>query len=120
MNMPLRTKKYSNLLALVPQLPGLGRLCWRLWRDHRVPRYLKGMVVAALLYALSPVDLLPGFLLPVVGQLDDVTLVMLAGYFFIRWSPQEGVQEHLALLRRYPSTWTGGRQSPASSWNGRS
>lgn len=119
MKMLLRMKKYWNLLALVPQLPSVGRLCWRLWQDRRVPRYLKGMVVAAILYALSPVDLIPGFLVPVIGQLDDVTLVMLAGYLFIRWSPQEVVHEHLSSLRRHPSAWTDEHHSPASSWHGR-
>jgi len=58
------------------------------------------MVVAALLYVLSPVDLVPGFLVPVLGQLDDATLLMLATYLFIRWSPPEVVAEHMASLGR--------------------
>jgi uncharacterized membrane protein YkvA (DUF1232 family) len=99
MKTPLRMKHYRRLLAVIPQLPNVGRLCWRLWRDRRVPKYLKAMVVATLLYVLSPVDLIPGFLIPVIGQLDDVTLVLLASYLFVRWSPQEVVQEHLSALR---------------------
>jgi uncharacterized membrane protein YkvA (DUF1232 family) len=99
MKMPWRLKSYRHLLTLIPQLPNVGRLCWRLWRDRRVPRYLKAMVVATLLYVLSPVDLIPGFLVPVIGQLDDVTLVLLASYLFVRWSPQEVVHEHLSALR---------------------
>jgi uncharacterized membrane protein YkvA (DUF1232 family) len=99
MKTPLRMKHYRRLLAVIPQLPNVGRLCWRLWRDRRVPKYLKAMVVATLLYVLSPVDLIPGFLTPVIGQLDDVTLVLLASYLFGRWSPQEVVQEHLSALR---------------------
>jgi uncharacterized membrane protein YkvA (DUF1232 family) len=99
MKMLLRIKTYRYLLALIPQLPKVGRLCWRLWCDRRVPKYLKAMVVATLLYVLSPVDLIPGFLVPVIGQLDDVTLVLLASYLFIRWSPQKVVHEHLSALR---------------------
>jgi uncharacterized membrane protein YkvA (DUF1232 family) len=99
MQIPLRMKSYRSLLALVPQLPKVGRLCWRLWRDRRVPRYLKAIAVAALLYVLSPVDLLPGFLMPVLGQLDDATLLLLASYLLIRWSPQEVVHEYLASLQ---------------------
>jgi uncharacterized membrane protein YkvA (DUF1232 family) len=98
MKIPLRITNYRNLLALIPQLPNVGRLCWRLWRDRRVPKYLKGMVVAALLYVLSPVDLIPGFLVPLIGQLDDATLLMLAGYLFIRWSPPGVVAEHMASI----------------------
>jgi uncharacterized membrane protein YkvA (DUF1232 family) len=115
MKIPFRIKNYRNLLALTPQLPNVGRLCWRLWRDRRVPKYLKGMVVAALLYVLSPIDLVPGSLVPVIGQLDDATLLMLAGYLFMRWSPQEVVAEHMAsigadFLRKFrpwlsPSAW---------------
>jgi uncharacterized membrane protein YkvA (DUF1232 family) len=58
------------------------------------------MVVAALLYVLSPIDLVPGFLLPVLGQVDDVTVLMLAAYLFIRWSPPEVVAQHTASLGR--------------------
>ena len=98
MKIPLRIKNFRNLLGLIPQLPNIVRLCWRLWRDRRVPKYLKIMLVATLLYVLSPVDLIPGFLLPVIGQLDDVTLLMLAGYLFIRWSPQGVVAEHMTSI----------------------
>jgi len=98
MKIPLRIKNYRNFLGLIPQLPNLGRLCWRLWRDHRVPRYLKAMVIAALLYVLSPVDLIPEFFVPFIGQLDDATLLLLASYLLIRWSPQEVVSEHMASI----------------------
>jgi uncharacterized membrane protein YkvA (DUF1232 family) len=98
MNRPLRIKNYRHILALLPQLPKVGRLCWRLWRDHRVPRPLKGMIIATIFYVLSPIDLVPGFLVPVLGQLDDATLLMLGAYLFIRWSPPEVVAEHMASI----------------------
>ena len=77
----------------------MGRLCWRLWRDRRVPKYLKGMVIVTLLYVLSPIDLIPEFFVPLIGQLDDVTLLLVASYLLIRWSPQEVVSEHMASRR---------------------
>jgi uncharacterized membrane protein YkvA (DUF1232 family) len=92
------TKSYRHILALLPQLPKVGRLCWRLWRDHRVPKPLKGMIIATVMYTLSPIDLVPGFLVPVLGQLDDATLLALAAYLFIRWSPPEVVAEHMASI----------------------
>ena len=98
MNGLLRIKNYRHLLALLPQLPKVGRLCWRLWRDRRVPRSLKGMIVAIMVYVISPIDLVPGFLVPVLGQLDDATLLMLGAYLFIRWSPPEVVAEHMASI----------------------
>ena len=69
-----------------------------MWRDHRVPRPLKGMIIATIFYVLSPIDLVPGFLVPVLGQLDDATLLMLGTYLFIRWSPPEVVAEHMASI----------------------
>lgn len=95
---PLSIKNYRSVLALLPQLPKVGRLCWRLWRDRRVPRSVKGIMVAAILYVLSPIDLVPGFLVPVLGQLDDVTVLFLATYLFIRWSPPAVVAEHMAAI----------------------
>jgi uncharacterized membrane protein YkvA (DUF1232 family) len=93
-----RIATYLGLLRLIPQLPDTVRLCWRLWRDRRVPVYLKGMLSAALLYIVSPLDLMPEMLLPVVGYVDDVTLLLLAGYYFMRWSPPEIVAEHVAAI----------------------
>jgi uncharacterized membrane protein YkvA (DUF1232 family) len=98
MNRSLRIKNYGQILAMLPQLPKVGRLCWRLWRDHRVPTALKGMIVAVVVYVLSPVDLVPGFLAPILGQLDDATVLMLGAYLFIRWSPPEVVAEHMASI----------------------
>jgi uncharacterized membrane protein YkvA (DUF1232 family) len=98
MKNPLSIKNYHHILALLPQLPKVARLCWRLWRDGRVPKSLKGMIVATIIYVLSPIDLVPGFLVPVLGQLDDATLLMLATYLFIRWSPSEVVAEHMASI----------------------
>jgi uncharacterized membrane protein YkvA (DUF1232 family) len=100
MKSPLSIKHYRNVLALLPQLPKVGRLCWRLWWDRRVPKSVKGMIISAMLYVLSPIDLVPGFLVPIFGQLDDVTVLMLAAYLFIRWSPPGVVAEHMAAVDR--------------------
>jgi uncharacterized membrane protein YkvA (DUF1232 family) len=108
MKIPFHIKNYRNLLGLIPQLPNVARLCWRLWRDRRVPRYLKAMVIAALFYVLSPIDLIPEIFVPFIGQLDDATLLLLASYLLIRWSPQKVVSEHMASI----STDFGGRLWP--------
>jgi uncharacterized membrane protein YkvA (DUF1232 family) len=55
------------------------------------------MVVATVLYVLSPFDIVPDFV-PFVGQIDDLVLLLLAGYYFIRWSPKDVVQEHVAAI----------------------
>jgi uncharacterized membrane protein YkvA (DUF1232 family) len=85
------------VLRLLPHLPSFVRLFWRLFRDPRVPLHLKTMVLAVVFYVLLPFDVLPDYL-PVVGQIDDLMLLVLAGYYFIRWSPQDVVDEHVAAI----------------------
>jgi uncharacterized membrane protein YkvA (DUF1232 family) len=58
----------------------LGRVA-TLLADSRVPRLPKLALVAALVYAVSPVDLVPEAVLPVVGWLDD----LLIGLAALRW-----------------------------------
>jgi uncharacterized membrane protein YkvA (DUF1232 family) len=114
MKMPFHIKNYCNILRCIPQVPNLVRLCWRLWHDQRVSKYLKAMLIVVLLYVLSPVDLIPEFFVPLVGQLDDATLLLLAIYLLIRWSPQEVVSEHIVSI----NTHFGGRWRPWLSRRG--
>jgi uncharacterized membrane protein YkvA (DUF1232 family) len=85
------------LFRLIRHLPNFIRLLWRLFRDPRVPLYLKGMLIVAGLYVLSPLDIFPDYL-PFLGQLDDLSLLLLAGYYFVKWSPRDVVEEHVARI----------------------
>lgn len=49
---------------------------WLARKDPRVPHAAKVVAVAALAYALSPIDLIPD-VIPVLGQVDDLILVPL-------------------------------------------
>ncbi|MCA8927528.1 MAG: DUF1232 domain-containing protein [Alphaproteobacteria bacterium] len=55
-------------------------------RDPRVPWLAKALVVLALAYALSPIDLIPDFI-PVLGQLDDLVLVPAVVLLAVRFIP---------------------------------
>lgn len=70
---PLLTPELK--IALL-RLPRYARLAWALARDPRVPPLAKAVLAGGVLYSVSPIDLIPGFI-PVVGQLDDL-LVLLA------------------------------------------
>jgi uncharacterized membrane protein YkvA (DUF1232 family) len=65
-------------------LPACLTLLRRLRADPRVPRRAK----LAVLWVLSPIDLIPEFL-PVVGPLDDVVVVALALRYAARQVPPE-------------------------------
>jgi uncharacterized membrane protein YkvA (DUF1232 family) len=58
-------------------LPDCATTARRLRGDPRVPRRAKVAVGFALVWVLSPIDLIPEFL-PVIGPLDDVVVVALA------------------------------------------
>jgi uncharacterized membrane protein YkvA (DUF1232 family) len=70
-----------------------ARLAFRLLRDERVPTATKLIIPATLLYLISPVDLIPD-LIPVVGQVDDVMILLLGVVAFIKLCPAWLVAEH--------------------------
>jgi uncharacterized membrane protein YkvA (DUF1232 family) len=70
-----------------------GKLALRLLRDERVPFWAKLVPAAAILYVLSPLDVVPDWI-PVLGQLDDAAMIAAGISLFIRLCPPELVDEH--------------------------
>ncbi len=58
------------------------------YRDPRTPWYAKGLVAAVVVYAVSPIDLIPDFV-PVLGLLDDLIIVPLGATLAVRLVPRE-------------------------------
>lgn len=54
--------------------PDLFHLLWKLSRDPQVPQAHKARLLAALVYFISPLDLIPETLLGPAGYADDVAL----------------------------------------------
>lgn len=86
-------------------LPNLVKLLGRLLKDPRVPRRSKIVVLGAMAYVVSPIDLLPEFI-PIAGVLDDILLVSFALDHLIRVAGEDVVLEHwdgpqdlLAMIR---------------------
>jgi uncharacterized membrane protein YkvA (DUF1232 family) len=88
-----------------------ARLAWRLLRDARVPGWAKMIPVAGALYLLSPIDILPEALLPLLGEVDDVVILLLAVKLFIDLSPPGVVREHLRDLFNMPPGSRSGKES---------
>jgi uncharacterized membrane protein YkvA (DUF1232 family) len=51
-------------------------LAWAILRDARTPNSAKLATIAAILYVLSPIDLVPDFI-PILGWLDDGVVAVL-------------------------------------------
>jgi uncharacterized membrane protein YkvA (DUF1232 family) len=75
-----------------------ARLVWRLLRDNRVPGWIKLIPFAGVIYLLSPIDLIPGLMLPGLGQLDDLAVILLSVKMLVDLSPPGIVREHLEDL----------------------
>lgn len=74
------------------------KLILRLLGDKRVSPWLKIIPVAGLAYLVSPFDLIPDIVLPVIGELDDAAVLWLTNYLFIELCPPEIVAEHVKAL----------------------
>jgi uncharacterized membrane protein YkvA (DUF1232 family) len=82
------------------------KLILRLIGDRRVNFLLKLLPIAAAIYVVSPVDLIPGAVIPFIGALDDAAVIWLGTTLFMSLCPDEVVQEHTnALQKVVTSTW---------------
>jgi uncharacterized membrane protein YkvA (DUF1232 family) len=82
------------------------KLILRLIGDRRINFLLKLLPIAAAIYVISPVDLIPGAVIPFIGALDDAVVIWLGTTLFVTLCPDDIVQEHTnALLNVVTSTW---------------
>jgi uncharacterized membrane protein YkvA (DUF1232 family) len=90
--------RYFRMARLVIKLPTYARVVWGIMRDPRTPIGLKGMMAAALAYVVLPVDLIPD-VIPILGQADDLTVLLLVLDLFIQNAPAEVRAEHTARAK---------------------
>ena len=69
------------------------RLALRLLFNRRVPFYLKLVPILAAIYVVLPRDLLPD-IIPVVGRLDDVLVLYLSLFLFLKLASKYGEEDH--------------------------
>jgi uncharacterized membrane protein YkvA (DUF1232 family) len=92
------TSRYLRMGRLVIKLPTYARIVWGIMRDPRTPIGLKAILGAALAYVVLPVDLIPDAL-PIIGQADDLTVLLLVLDLFIQNAPAEVRAEHTTRAR---------------------
>ena len=91
---PLRSPKTKQRMKeLLLFLPNMVRLLGRLMMDKRVPKTEKALVAGAIVYVISPIDLIPDFI-PFIGQVDDAYLVALTLLRLINRTDEAIVREH--------------------------
>jgi uncharacterized membrane protein YkvA (DUF1232 family) len=79
-----------------------AQLALRLLREPRVPVLAKGVPVLALAYILSPLDFLPD-VFPLLGQLDDLGIAVIALQTFLSLCPEgPKIFHQSALAERRP------------------
>lgn len=75
------------------------RVAWRLFRDKRVPVWIKSIPVLSLSYLIWPVDFLADPVLG-LGQLDDLAVLALGIKLFISLCPADLVDQHRERARQ--------------------
>jgi uncharacterized membrane protein YkvA (DUF1232 family) len=73
----MRQRAKRTLVDVIKQIPAYLKLLGGLLTDRRVAGIDKLLVAGAIVYILSPMDLLPDFI-PFLGEVDDVYLLMLS------------------------------------------
>ena len=79
---------------LVKRMPAYARLAWGLSREPDLPRARRLALIGAVAYLVSPIDAIPG-LIPVIGQVDDVLVILLTLRFALAGLSVEQRRRHL-------------------------
>jgi uncharacterized membrane protein YkvA (DUF1232 family) len=81
-------QKASTLAQILANV----RLVYRLLKSNKVALWVKVVPILALIYVISPVDFIPDPILG-LGQLDDLTVLLLGMWTFLQLCPPDVVAE---------------------------
>ena len=82
----------GRFLEILAHLPNFFRLYWRLFKDRRVSLLAKALLVLTLAYFVWPLDFIPDYI-PVIGEIDDLGVVLGGLWLFVRLCPPEVVSQ---------------------------
>ena len=88
-----RKQSRGFLQNIIQLIPNLLKLLVRLMKDSRVPTAEKAFLIGAIVYVISPLDLIPD-VIPFIGQVDDLYLVALTLLRMFTRTPADVVREH--------------------------
>jgi len=113
-----RPRNMNEALETAKQIPTYARLIWALARDPRVPLGQKAVLGGIAAYLAFPLDIIPDFI-PVIGQMDDLAVLILGLDWFLRNAPPEVVEEHMAKIAVHQDTLSRDLESAGSLLQGR-
>ena len=88
-----RKEAKGFLKSVIRLIPNFLKLLFRLFKDSRVPLAEKAMLVGAIVYVISPLDLIPD-VIPFIGQVDDLYLVSLVVLRLLARTDESVLHEH--------------------------
>ena len=103
------------LIDIAKRLPAYLRLGTRLMRDERIPKRHKATLTAALGYTISPIDLIPG-IIPLLGQLDDLLVLLSALRFTLNHIDPALAEEHSRELEAEAAAAISEVRQAAADW----
>lgn len=86
-------RQEQTILGALRDVPNFLRLLYGLMTDPRVAPVDKLLVGGAIAYVVIPMDILPDFI-PVIGEVDDVFVLMLALRRLLRNAGREVLLDH--------------------------
>lgn len=92
-----KSESKSRLRNALLFLPNMVKLLGRMMTDGRVPAAEKALFIGAIVYVISPLDLIPD-IFPFIGQVDDLYLVALVLLRLINRTDEAVIREN----------WSGG------------
>lgn len=91
-----REGKDSTVLRYVLMAPDFFHLLCKLLLDHRVPGGEKAKIGAAVVYFISPLDVIPEGLIGPAGYVDDIALAAYVLNSIVKSVDPEVLKEHWA------------------------
>jgi uncharacterized membrane protein YkvA (DUF1232 family) len=90
----IERKEARNILKdALMLIPNFLKLLVRLFKDSRVPTTEKALLAGAIVYVISPIDVIPD-LIPFIGQVDDIYLVSLTLLRLLSRSGEDVLRQH--------------------------
>lgn len=98
----------ETLYQLVKRAKEQIQVLYEVGKNHDTPLLAKIIVIAALAYALSPIDIIPDFI-PVLGYLDDLIILPILIFIAYKLIPKsiwnEAQQKARSRTEPLPKNW---------------